>query len=80
MHEGCTGSSKNGLEVLQKVRMRGFSTKAMPQVMSFDCHECEANVQMSTFEYECPSCGLIYAVTPCSASDVSRIQAAGKNL
>lgn len=80
MHEGCTGSSTNGLEVLQKVRMRGFSKKAMPQVASFDCHDCQEQVNMSTFEFTCPSCGLIYAVTPCSASDVSKIQSAGKNI
>lgn len=79
MHDGCTGSLGDGLQVLQKVRMMGFSNRAMPAVAKFDCHDCSETIEMSTLEHQCPSCGMVYAVTPCSASSVENIKAAGKN-
>lgn len=80
MHDGCTGASGDGLQMLQKIRMKGFSNKAMPAVAKFTCESCEAVVEMTTLEYKCPSCDMVYAVTPCSAADVSRIRPAGKNV
>jgi len=32
---------------------------------------------MSTLEHAC-GCGMVYAVTPCSAMDTNKIKAAGK--
>ncbi len=80
MHDGCSGSFENGLQILQKVRMMGFSVQPMPVPAYFKCHECDEDLQMTTHEYECPSCGTIYAVTPCHAFDASNILAAGKNV
>lgn len=80
MHDGCTGATGSGMEVLQKVRMKGFSDKAMPMVQTFDCVACETEIQMTTLEYKCPTCHMVYAVTPCSAHDQSRIQAVGKHV
>ena len=62
MHDGCSGKFDDGMQVLAKLRMIGFSKQTT----------------MTTFEYECPHCGMIYAVTPCRAFDVENILTAGK--
>jgi Zn finger protein HypA/HybF involved in hydrogenase expression len=79
MHDGCSGTFDNGLQVLEKVRMMGFSMGMMPVPAQFTC-ECGQPLMMDTFEYQCPICGMVYAVTPCHAFDVENIQAAGKNV
>jgi len=50
----------------------------MPAPAEFDC-ECGMELVMETFEFQCPSCGQVYGVTPCHAFDVENIKPAGKN-
>ena len=71
MHDGCSGKFDDGMQVLAKLRMMGFSKQAMPFPMTEE-------ITMTTFEYECPHCSMIYAVTPCHAFDVENILTAGK--
>ena len=78
MHDGCSGKFDDGMQVLAKLRMMGFSKQDMPFPMTFTCKECGKEITMTTFEYECPYCSMIYAVTPCHAFDVENILAAGK--
>jgi len=78
MHEGCSGKVGDGKEVVNKLRMMGFSEGLMPVPAEFDC-ECGEEIIMETFEYKCPKCGMIYGVTPCHAFDVENIKAAGTN-
>ena len=78
MHDGCSGKFDDGMQVLAKLRMMGFSKQTMPFPMTFTCKECGEEITMTTFEYECPHCGMIYAVTPCHAFDVENILRAGK--
>lgn len=80
MHDGCSGQFENGLQVLQKIRMMGFNMQPMPVPAHFKCHECEEDIQMTTLEYRCPSCGLIYAVTPCHSFDIASIMPAGRDI
>lgn len=79
MHEGCSGSFQNGKEVVDKVRMMGFSNQYMPMPFSIKCVECEATFEMSTHEGVCPNCNMVYGVTPCHSFDPENIMAAGKN-
>lgn len=79
MHDGCSGTFTSGKEVLMKVRMMGFSTGFMPVPLAVDC-QCGNQVEMSTFEYKCPHCGMVYAVTPCHAFDPANIMACGKEV
>lgn len=79
MHDGCNGSFDDGKQVLEKVRMMGFSTGILPVPAQFYC-ECGDELLMDTFEYKCPNCGMVYAVTPCHAFEVDNIQAAGKDV
>ncbi|MBS9776291.1 MAG: hypothetical protein KGV57_04315 [Fusobacterium sp.] len=78
MHEGCSGKFEDGKQVLNKLKMMGFSDNPMPFPATFNCRECGNEIEMKTFEYECPHCTMVYAVTPCHAFDVESILSAGK--
>ncbi|QEN05357.1 hypothetical protein EW093_11760 [Thiospirochaeta perfilievii] len=77
MHEGCSGSFANGQQVVDKVRMMGFSGESMPTPLIIECKECGEAFVMKTFESKC-DCGVVYAVTPCHASSADNVLAAGK--
>jgi len=79
MHEGCTGTFDNGKQVLDKVRMMGFSKGYMPIPLPVQC-ECGNVFQMETFEGQCPKCKMVFAVTPCHAFDPDNIMPAGKGV
>lgn len=40
MHDGCSGKFDDGMQVLAKLRMMGFSKQEMPFPMTFTCKEC----------------------------------------
>jgi len=77
MHDGCGGNMTDGMAILQKIRSMGFNKNKMPMVHKFECESCHETVEMSTLEHAC-GCGMVYAVTPCSAMDTNKIKAAGK--
>lgn len=76
MHDNCSGSFQNGKQVVDKVRMMGFSDGALPIPLDITC-ECGTTFQMEFFEDECPNCKMVFGVTPCSSHDPSKVQAAG---
>ncbi len=77
MHDGCTGPSADGKMVANKVRMMGFNKQPMPMPLELTCSNCQTEFQMMCFEAACPECDMVYAVTPCSSSDASKVKAAG---
>ncbi len=77
MHEGCSGSFENGKQVVDKVRMMGFSGQFMPMPMQIPCGNCGESFEMETFESQCPDCGAVHAVTPCHAFDPANVMSAG---
>ncbi|NLJ78674.1 MAG: hypothetical protein GX329_04865 [Tissierellia bacterium] len=79
MHDGCTGVFESGKLVVDKIRMMGFNTRPMPSEVVIECEECKNDFTMTHLETKCPICGMVYGVTPCSASNPERIMAAGKN-
>lgn len=78
MHQGCDGVIDTGQQVLDKVRRFGFSNDVMPVTHTVNC-ECGESFEMKTFESKCPSCGMVYGVTPCSVKDPGAIKKAGIN-
>lgn len=78
MHNGCSGVFEDGKQVQNKLRMMGFYDQLMPFPATFKCKECGEEIVMNTFEYECPHCTMVYAVTPCHAFDVENILPVGK--
>jgi len=79
MHDGCTGSFENGKQVVNKLRAMGFSNNPMPMPQLIACEGCENEIEMTTFEFKCPHCGMVYGVTPCHSMDPNSILAAGKD-
>ncbi len=79
MHQGCTGSFENGKLAVDKIRMMGFNENIMPVKAMIKCVECGDEFEMTHLETKCPHCGMVYGVTPCSATDPSKIMAAGKD-
>jgi hypothetical protein len=77
MHDGCHGKFENGAQVVNKLRMMGFSGYTMPEPAKINCVGCATEFTMETLEDKCPGCGMVYGVTPCHATDVASIQAAG---
>ncbi len=77
MHDGCSANFDNGAQVLNKVRAMGFSFQPMPMPLEIECISCGKTFEMATFEYACPHCNMIYAVTPCHAFDPANVSASG---
>lgn len=77
MHNGCSGSSLNGKEIADKVRMMGYDSIPIPDPLKIDCVNCEQSFKMQTMVSKCPDCGMVYAVTPCHAHSAQEVQAAG---
>ena len=59
MHDGCSGSFTNGKQVVDKVRMMGFSDGLLPMPLTIKC-ECGTTFQMEYFEDDCPNCKMDY--------------------
>jgi len=78
-HEGCSGSFENGMEVVDKVRMMGFSNQPMIMPFKIKCTNCGESFEMVTFEDKCPHCSMVYGVTPCHAFDPDNVMPAGIN-
>jgi len=72
MHDGCSAKFEDGIEVLNKVRMVGFSNGFLPIPFRIKC-ECGNSFDMKTFESFCDKCNTIYAVTPCNSFSIENI-------
>ncbi len=77
MHEGCSGTFSDGKQVVDKVRMMGFSPQNLPMPLQVNCENCGAEFEMEFFESKCPECQAVHGVTPCSAFDPSNVRSAG---
>ncbi len=77
MHDGCGGSFEDGKQVINKLRMMGFSSGPLPQAFSLECHHCGEEMEMTTFEFACPKCKAVHGVTPCHSFSPEHVQCAG---
>lgn len=77
MHQGCDGSFGGGAQVVDKLRMMGFSGTPLPNEVELVCEGCGIKFTALTMESVCDHCGMVYGVTPCHAHDPRSIKAAG---
>ncbi len=77
MHEACSGSFQDGKAVVDKIRMMGFNKNALPNEIIIKCSNCGSDFQMTHLESKCPTCNMVYGVTPCSVNKPERIMPAG---
>lgn len=77
MHDGCAGSFATGQQVVDKLRMMGFSNGPLPTPFAMECGHCGEAMEMTTYEFTCPECGAVHGVTPCHATGPEFVQCAG---
>jgi Zn finger protein HypA/HybF involved in hydrogenase expression len=77
MHDGCSGSFSSAKQVVDKVRMMGFAAGMIPDPIELACKHCGETILMTTFEFACPHCQAVHAVTPCHAFSADHVQCAG---
>lgn len=78
MHDGCSASFGAAGEVIDKVRMMGFSDQFLPVPLEISCGGCGKTFEMQTFESSCPGCGAVHGVTPCHCFDPGSVASVEK--
>ena len=77
MHDGCSGAFQSGKQVVDKIRVMGFNTSPMAKILEIDCSNCDTVFKMEYMESKCPSCGMVYGVTPCHSHSAEFVKPAG---
>ena len=77
MHNGCSGEHESGKEIVDKIRMMGFNKSPLSVALEIKCSNCGKTFEMELMESECPSCNMVYGVTPCHAHSSEFVKAAG---
>ncbi len=79
MHDGCSQAFESGKQIVDKIRTMGFNTSPIGEALEIKCTNCDAVFQMLHMESQCPSCQMVYGVTPCHSISVQYVKAAGVN-
>lgn len=79
MHNGCTGSFESGKEIVDKIRMMGFNTSPVATPLNINCTNCDTGFKMESMETACPSCKMVFGVTPCHSHSSQFVKPAGIN-
>ncbi|MBC2703919.1 hypothetical protein [Desulfobacula sp.] len=77
MHDGCSGAYESGKQIVDKIRMMGFNKSPLAVSLEIDCTNCDTVFQMEHMESQCPSCEMVYGVTPCHSHTAEFVKAAG---
>lgn len=77
---GCGSVNKNdGRNVVDLVRSKGKDSFPLRTPHDIECVNCNETFTMTTHVDKCPSCNMVYGVTPCSSHDKNNILAADVN-
>jgi len=79
MHDGCSGTLESGKQIVDKIRMMGFNHNPLATPLEIECSNCDDVFSMDKMETMCPSCNMVYGVTPCHAHSAEFVKAAGVN-
>lgn len=77
MHDGCSSAFQSGKEIVDKIRTMGFNKNPVGNALEINCTNCDTVFKMEFMESECPSCGMVYGVTPCHSHSAEFVKAAG---
>ncbi len=77
MHDGCSGAFESGKQIVDKIRMMGFNATPLASALEINCSSCHNIFQMEVMESQCPTCGMVYGVTPCHSHSSEFVKAAG---
>lgn len=73
---GCTSRLKDGMQVVDHVKMKGKEHFAPKVAHEIHC-DCGATFVLERIVMNCPKCEMTYAVTPCGSDDYQNIKKAG---
>jgi len=77
---GCENLNKNdGKNVVDLVRSKGKDKFPLRTPHELECVNCKNIFTMNTHVDKCPSCNMVYGVTPCSSQDKNNIKSADIN-
>jgi len=76
MSSSCGTNYVNGKQVVDKLRMMGYSEGALPIPHVVKCR-CKTEFEMEYFEDKCPSCGMVFGILPCHSHDPLEVKSAG---
>lgn len=77
MYNACSDPNQSGREIVDKIRMMGFNTAPVAAPFIMHCSHCNNEFTMDFMESQCPSCKMIFGVTPCQAHDPASVKPAG---
>jgi hypothetical protein len=75
-NDGCAPDLNDGKAVVNKVRQVGVGKGLLDVAHEVNC-ECGTVFNMVHYEEQCPGCGMVFGVTPCSSHDSNNIKPAG---
>jgi Zn finger protein HypA/HybF involved in hydrogenase expression len=77
MHEGCSGYFLNGQQMADKVRLMGFENMPTENPLDIVCINCNQTFGMQTMLACCPTCDMVYSLTPCHSNSADNVKPAG---
>lgn len=77
-NDGCAPDLNDGKAIVDKVRQVKVGDGFLKVSHEVTC-ECGQTFKMVHFEEQCPTCHMVYGVTPCSSHNKDNIKAAGIN-
>ena len=77
MHDDCGNAFQSGKQIVDKIRSMGFNANPLGAELKIKCTNCDAVFQMVYMESQCPSCKMVYGVTPCHSHSAQFVKAAG---
>jgi hypothetical protein len=79
MHDVCSETLESGKQIVDKIRIMGFNVNPLAAELEIKCKNCDTQFQMTHMESNCPSCKMVYGVTPCHSHSAQFVKAAGIN-
>ena len=79
MHDDCSQTFQSGKQIVDKIRTMGFNVSPLGKKLEIKCTNCDTEFQMAYMESQCPSCKMVYGVTPCHSHSAQFVKAAGVN-
>ena len=79
MYNACSDPNQSGRQIVDKIRMMGFNSTPVAAPFNLTCTNCSTEFTMEYMETQCPSCRMVYGVTPCQAHDKNSVKPAGIN-
>ena len=74
---GCSNINKNdGKNVVDLIRSKGKENFPLRNSYDIECVNCKETFTMKTHVDKCPTCNMVYGVTPCSSHDKNNIKIA----